>query len=54
MDYKYREKDSGGDLISSEEGGGYFNDNSNIDTKGLEEVEYLVKSALSENNIDNF
>ena len=54
MNNKDKEKDSDGDLVRSEEGGNDLDDNINVGTKGMEEVDELVKSALSKDNIDNF
>ena len=54
MNNKDKEKDSDGDLVRSEEGGNDLDDNINVGTKGMEEVDELVKSALSKENIDNF
>ena len=47
------ENNANGDLVSSEEKQNYLDDNINGDSKGLEEVEELVKEALSKGKIDN-
>ena len=53
MEDRESENDYDGDLVISEERGDYLYDNSNGYTKGLEEIEELVKVALFEDNIDN-
>ena len=50
---KDREKGASSDMARSEDRDNALDDNIYGDTKGLQEVKYLVKAALSQDNIDN-